>query len=98
MDLPHARAGVKVAWERGRLTYLNVSTGWNQESRAFALTEATYPGLLRAVDPREAVRELVTGYFDRYGPATVRDVMWWSALSHGTSSPRWTVAASPGSR
>jgi hypothetical protein len=81
VDVPHARAGVKVAWERGRLTYLNVSSGWNQESRAFALTETTCPGLLREVDPRQAVRELVAGYFDRYGPATVRDAMWWSALS-----------------
>jgi hypothetical protein len=81
VDVPHARAGVKVAWERGRLTYLNVSSGWNQESRAFALTEATCPGLLREVDPSGAVHELVAGYFDRYGPATVRDAMWWSALS-----------------
>jgi hypothetical protein len=81
VDVPHARAGVKVAWERGRLTYLNVSSGWNQESRAFSLTETTCPGLLHEVDPRQAVAELVTGYFDRYGPATVRDAMWWSALS-----------------
>jgi hypothetical protein len=78
--VPLTRAALKLAWERGILTYLNRARVWNQEQRVFALTEQACPGLLADLDAGEAVQALVAGYFDRYGPATVRDVMWWSAL------------------
>jgi hypothetical protein len=75
------RLALKLAWERGTLTYVNRAAGWNREHRTFALTEALYPGLDMAMDRGKATGELVREYFDRYGPATMRDVMWWSALS-----------------
>jgi hypothetical protein len=75
------RLALKLAWERGSLTYRNVSTGWNQERRTFALTTATHPGLDMAMSRDVGTVRLVDAYFDRYGPASLRDAMWWSGLS-----------------
>lgn len=75
------RIALKLAWERGTITYLNQSGCWNAERRAFALTSHIHPDLDTACDPAAATLTLVSAYFDRYGPATVKDVMWWSALS-----------------
>lgn len=75
------RAAVKIAWENGDLTYLNRSGCWNQEHRAFALTSHVHPDLDVSMSPTTATQELVEAYFDRYGPATIKDAMWWSALS-----------------
>ncbi|MFE0020350.1 DNA glycosylase AlkZ-like family protein [Amycolatopsis sp. NPDC059021] len=75
------RLALKLAWERGTLTYVNDTVGWNRERRTFGLTATLYPELDTTMDRRKATRELVLAYFDRYGPATLKDVMWWSALS-----------------
>lgn len=75
------RAALKLAWERGTLTYINQSTSWNREVRTFFLTSIACPGLLEDLAPESAIRQLVTTYFDRYGPATIGDAAWWSALS-----------------
>jgi hypothetical protein len=48
VDVPQARAGVKVAWERGRLTYLNLASGWNQERRDIARAAGHLTQVLRA--------------------------------------------------
>lgn len=79
-DVPAARLAIKVAWERGTIAYINATTTWNHEARTFALTSAAYPALDMSVTRSQAVTELVTAYFDRYGPATVRDATWWSGL------------------
>ena len=39
------RAALKLAWERGTLTYLNQSGCWNAEHRTFALATAVHPEL-----------------------------------------------------
>jgi Winged helix DNA-binding domain len=75
------RVALRTGWERGTLTYLNQADGWNAEHRVFALTADVHPGLDLDLDPAESTRALVGAYFDRYGPATLKDVMWWSALS-----------------
>ncbi|KJE21201.1 Winged helix DNA-binding domain [Frankia torreyi] len=75
------RAAVKIAWESGTLTYLNASGCWNAERRMFGLTSQLHPGLDLDPDPRSATRMLLRAYFDRYGPATLGDATWWSALS-----------------
>jgi hypothetical protein len=72
------RLALKLDWERGRLTYRNRSNGWNREHRTFALTATTYPALNFNLDRDAATDRLVEAYFDRYGPASLRDVMWWS--------------------
>jgi hypothetical protein len=75
------RLALKLAWERGVLSYVNDTTGWNREYRTFGVTRSVYPGLYMAIDRQAATRSLVGEYFDRYGPATIKDVMWWSGLS-----------------
>ena len=75
------RLAIKVAWERGTISYVNAATAWNREARTFALTSAAYPTLNVSLAREQAITELVTAYFERYGPATVRDATWWSGLS-----------------
>lgn len=75
------RAAVKIAWESGTLAYLNASGSWNAERRMFGLTRRLHPDLNLDYDPQSATRALLRAYFDRYGPATLADVTWWSALS-----------------
>jgi hypothetical protein len=75
------RLAIKLAWERGVLIYINNTTGWNKENRQFALAAALYPDLDMNIDRDKATCELVEAYFDRYGPASLRDVVWWSGLS-----------------
>jgi hypothetical protein len=77
------RAAVKTAWEAGSLTYLNASGCWNAERRLFGLTSQLHPDLNLDLDPHAALRALIQAYFDRYGPATLADATWWSALSRG---------------
>jgi len=82
---PHApvvvvRLALKLAWEQGVLTYRNDTAGWNRENRKFGLTAKLYPGLDMSMDSSKAAGELVCEYFDRYGPASLRDAMWWSGL------------------
>jgi hypothetical protein len=79
-DVRTGRLGIKVAWERGTIAYINAATAWNREARTFALTSAAYPALNLSLTRDQAVTQLVTAYFDRYGPATVRDATWWSGL------------------
>lgn len=76
-----ARLALKLAWERGAVAYRNVSDAWNRELRTFALTRQAYPGVDVDLDRAEATNRLVEAYFDRYGPASLVDASWWSALS-----------------
>ena len=80
-DTRAGRLAIKVAWERGTIAYINAATAWNREARTFALTSIAYPALDLSLTRDQAVTELVTAYFDRYGPATLRDATWWSGLS-----------------
>lgn len=75
------RLALKLAWERGTLAYLNQAAGWNREIRVFALTASAYPTLDSVLDPHTAVEFLMAAYLDRYGPISIRDATWWSALS-----------------
>lgn len=80
-DIPSWRLATKVAWERGTIAYVNSATTWNRQARCFALTSAAYPTLNTSLAREQAVTELVTAYFERYGPASLRDATWWSGLS-----------------
>ncbi len=97
-----SRLALKMAWERGIVTYRNVSGGWNGEIRQFVLTERLFPGFVLTIDRKEASAGLVYHYFDRYGPASIADAMWWSGLSQGTiieamnaTSEEWTSMITP---
>lgn len=92
------RLAIKLAWERGTIAYLNETSGWNREVRKFALTSHVYPDLDLGMSREAATVSLVDAYFDRYGPATLGDAVWWSGLSRGaiqralTDSGREVVA------
>lgn len=79
--IPAARVALKFAWERGELTYLNQAQHWNREDRTFAATGALFPDFDQLLERADAAEALIQTYFDRYGPATVRDAVWWSGLS-----------------
>lgn len=81
IPVPVTRLALKLAWERGTLAYLNQSPGWNREVRVFALTADAYPNLDTRLDTGTAVAQLMAAYIDRYGPVSIRDATWWSALS-----------------
>jgi hypothetical protein len=75
------RIALKLAWERGLVSYLNETRGWNREIRKFALTALAYPDLNLEIYREDATTALIAAYFDRYGPASLEDTMWWSGLS-----------------
>ncbi len=79
-DVRTGRLAIKVAWERGTIAYINAATTWNREARTFALMSTAYPACDLLLTRDQAVTELVTAYFHRYGPATLRDASWWSGL------------------
>jgi hypothetical protein len=81
VDLQAARLTLKLAWERGIVSYINQACGWNREVRKFALTQQAYPELDLSLSCEAATAILVDAYFDRYGPASLGDVAWWSGLS-----------------
>jgi hypothetical protein len=80
-DVQAVRLAIKVAWERGSIAYINATDSWNREARTFALTASAYPELDLSLSRDHAVTTLITAYFHRYGPATIRDATWWSGLS-----------------
>lgn len=81
-SIPAVRAALKLAWERGDLTYLNRSAHWNRERRVFAATREYVPQLTQGGPDRAAASNLlIQAYFERYGPASIRDATWWSGLS-----------------
>lgn len=75
------RAALKVAWEKGMLVYRNSSGAWDKEKRTFALITVVHPTFDPDADRKSSTNMLVHHYFDRYGPATIKDAMWWSGLS-----------------
>lgn len=75
------RLALKLAWEQGVLAYRNDTSHWNREIRTFGLTAKFYPDLDMSMDRNEAAGHLIREYFNCYGPASLRDAMWWSGLS-----------------
>jgi Winged helix DNA-binding domain len=90
-----ARLALKLAWERGDIAYRNASGAWNRELRTFALTKQAHPGADLGLERQDATRNLVEAYFDRYGPATLADAAWWSALSRTAVTEALTHSSRP---
>jgi hypothetical protein len=74
------RLGLKMLWEQGEVTYRNCARSWHQEKRRFCLRSVTHPRFDTALGRDVAIASLVKTYFHVYGPATVRDMAWWSGL------------------
>ena len=74
------RLALKWLWEQGEVTCRNCARSWHQEQRRFDLRSATHPGFDTTIQRDVATARLVEVYFRVYGPATVRDMAWWSGL------------------
>ena len=74
------RLALKMLWEQGEVTYRNCALSWHQEMRRFYLRSVTHPRFDTTLARDVAIASLVETYFHVYGPATVRDMAWWSGL------------------
>jgi hypothetical protein len=65
----------------GELAGLIGSGGRKGKQQTYALLDERAPAGARRLDRDEAVMELVRRYLASHGPATVKDLSWWSGLT-----------------
>ena len=77
-----AKKILKYFWEIGTFCYVNVAENWENEERRYAVTKQFYPDIdLKKYDIRKAQELLILEYIRKFGPATIKDLSWWSGLS-----------------
>lgn len=77
-----AKKILKYFWEKGVFCYVNYANNWEKEDRRYAVTKNFYPNAeLEKFDVRKAQELLVLEYISKFGPATIKDLSWWSGLS-----------------
>jgi Winged helix DNA-binding domain len=83
-DAPLVRLAIKWLWEHGDLVYVDLSPSLHHEQRAFALTAEAMPALrLNGTSVQVARDDLVMAHVRAFGPASVRDIVWWSGMGFG---------------
>lgn len=90
--VPVVRVALKLAWERGILTYTNTSPVWHREQRTFDVTARAHPGWNVHMSRERGAELLMAAYLDRYGPVSMRDATWWSALPRRDVAQAWLRA------
>ncbi len=81
--LERFRAELKYAWEDGTVIAWNASRKWHGEERVYGLPTEPRHDLNQPCN-EDAAEALLCEYFARYGPASVADACWWSALPQKT--------------
>lgn len=77
-----AKKILKYFWEIGTFCYVNIAENWENEDRRYAVTKQFYPDIdLKKYDIRKAQELLILEYIRKFGPATMKDIFWWSGLS-----------------
>lgn len=77
-----AKKILKYYWEKGLFCYVNSTDNWEKEDRRYAVTKKFYPNVeLEKFSISEAQELLVLEYISKFGPATIKDLSWWSGLS-----------------
>ena len=77
-----AKKTLKYFWEKGLFCYVNTANHWENEERKYAITKIFYPHLdFQQYNIEKAEKLLVYEYIKKFGPATIRDLSWWSGLS-----------------
>lgn len=77
-----AKKILKYFWETGTFCYVNTADNWEKEERRYAVTKQFYPDVdLKQYDIGKSQELLVLEYIRRFGPATIKDLSWWSGLS-----------------
>lgn len=80
-----AKKILKYLWEEGVFCYVNTADNWENEDRKYSITKKFYPNLdLEKYSTNDAQRLLVYEYIKKFGPATLKDLSWWSGLSKKT--------------
>lgn len=80
-----AKKILKYLWEEGVFCYVNTADNWENEERKYSITKKFYPNLdLEKYSTSDAQRLLVYEYIKKFGPATLKDLSWWSGLSKKT--------------
>ena len=73
---------VNLMCDRGLLVRGRSDKGWKSNTHTYYLFSDFFPGLdLNSVDPARAREMTVTQYLVAYGPATVKDISWWSGFT-----------------
>jgi hypothetical protein len=88
-ELGAVLAGAGIAAEGNRLSYIVMHAELNGvvcsgpmrgKQHTYALIDERAPNA-RELTPDEALAELVLRYFTSHGPATIKDLVWWSSLT-----------------
>jgi len=73
---------VNLMCDQGLLVRGRSDKGWKSNTHTYYLFSDYFPGLdLAAVDPARAREATVKQYLAGYGPATVKDISWWSGFT-----------------
>ena len=73
---------VNLMCDQGLLMRGRSDKGWKSNTHTYYVFSDYFPGMdLNAVDPSEAREMTVRQYLAAYGPATVKDISWWSGFT-----------------
>jgi hypothetical protein len=73
---------VNLMCDQGLLMRGSSGRGWKSNIHTYYLFSDYFPGMdLNAVDPAQARETTVRQYLAAYGPATVKDISWWSGFT-----------------
>ncbi len=73
---------VNLMCDQGLLMRGRSDKGWKSNTHTYYLFSDYFPGMdLNAVDPAQARETTVRQYLAAYGPATVKDISWWSGFT-----------------
>ena len=73
---------VNLMCDQGLLMRGRSEKGWESNTHTYYLFSDYFPGMnLNAVDPAQARETTVKQYLAAYGPATVKDISWWSGFT-----------------
>jgi len=73
---------VNLMCDQGLLMRGRSEKGWKSNTHTYYLFSDYFPGMdLNAVEPAQARETTVKQYLACYGPATVKDISWWSGFT-----------------
>ncbi|WP_277601830.1 DNA glycosylase AlkZ-like family protein [Burkholderia stagnalis] len=64
----------RLLWDNGDIRMTNAASSWRGEQRWFRVWDTP------RIEQRDAVNHLVLRYVAAYGPVSLKDIAWWSAL------------------